>query len=177
MPALPVLLVAFVCRAHDVQIDIGGPPDSVVVRGMKAPRLMSLEVLGRPIVVRFAPRRGTLAKRDSVTADSLIKAWQTVSLAQSLSHSSLDLSPRLSAPALCHGDDPVRIDYGVGDWGARARLEIFDVAGRRIANLPITAAPQGRGVAWWHPATGPGVYFLRLVRPDAVLTRRIVRVS
>jgi hypothetical protein len=173
---LPVILLAFVCRAHDVQIDVGGPPDSVV-RRVKAPRLMSLEIMGRPIVVRFAPRRGVLAKRDSVTADSLVKMWQSVPIALGTSCSSLDLSPRLSAPALCRGDDPVRIDYGVGEWGARSRLEIFDVAGRRVASLPITTTPQGRGVTWWQPAAGPGVYFLRLIRPDAVLTRRIVRAS
>ena len=174
---LPVLLSSFLCRADDLRINIGATPDSVMVRRGRAPRLMSLEVLGRPIVIRFAPPSSKPAKRDSASADSIVSVFQRVPDVSSTSASSLDSSPRLSAPSVCRGASPVRIDYNVGQWSAASRLEIFDLAGRRVASLPIAAAPQGRGVAWWQPASGPGVYFLRLTRPDGVLTRRIVRLS
>jgi len=174
---LPVLLSSFLCRADDLRINVGATPDSGVVRRGRAPRLMSLEVLGRPIVIRFAPPLNKPAKRDSASVDSIVSVLQRVGAQSSTSASSLDSSPRLSAPSVCRGAGPVRIDYIVGQWSTASRLEIFDLAGRRVASLPIAAAPQGRGVAWWQPVSGPGVYFLRLVRPDAVLTRRIVRLS
>ncbi|MFN8587586.1 MAG: hypothetical protein U0704_07250 [Candidatus Eisenbacteria bacterium] len=66
-----------------------------------------------------------------------------------------------------------------------ARLEVLDLSGRRVATLHDGEAPAGELRAAWngrtdsgggsHPAA-PGVYWARLVTPDGVRTRTIVRV-
>lgn len=173
---LPVLLFSLTCRADDLRLSVA-PPDSAIVRPTMVPRLVTMRVWGRPFVVRFAPHPVRPAKRDSLAADSLARKWQRVQAPNHASPSSLDRSPRLLAPRVCRGSAPVRIEYGVGEWGHASRLEVFDVGGRRVAELPVATTSPGRGVAWWQPAAGPGVYFVRLARPDAVLTRRIVRLS
>jgi len=61
-----------------------------------------------------------------------------------------------------------------------ARLEVFDLAGRRLATLADGAFPAGtRAVRWDLRGAGgarvrPGLVFARLTTPDGVRTRRLV---
>ena len=62
------------------------------------------------------------------------------------------------------------------------RLEVFDVAGRRVRNLIQESLPPGRYGATWTgdddagKRVGAGVYFIRLQRSDVSLVRRVVLV-
>ncbi len=65
--------------------------------------------------------------------------------------------------------------------GGRARLDIFDVAGRRVRGLLDAVLPAGsREVVWrgddcaGNPAP-PGVYFVRLAVDGGNITRKVVR--
>lgn len=64
---------------------------------------------------------------------------------------------------------------------ADARLEIFDIQGRRTAVLAEGVRPAGRHELVWDGRDGdrraePGLYFVRLVVADRVLSRRFVRI-
>ena len=60
----------------------------------------------------------------------------------------------------------------------KARLEVFDAAGRRVATLVDGALPAGPGAALWNGrdasgrAAGPGVYFYRLSAEGEKLTSK-----
>jgi FlgD Ig-like domain len=60
-------------------------------------------------------------------------------------------------------------------------LSIFDVSGRRVAVLADGPADAGEHAATWDGrdaagrSAGAGVYFVRLVTPGRVLTRKLVR--
>ncbi len=84
------------------------------------------------------------------------------------------LQPKIQAP------DPAspgaRIRYFLPQSG-RARLELFDVTGRRVAAL----AQEIQSAGWHEVSLGPdlstGPYFLRLVSGGQAVTRRVVIVS
>jgi catechol 2,3-dioxygenase-like lactoylglutathione lyase family enzyme len=56
----------------------------------------------------------------------------------------------------------------------RARLAVYDAAGREVALLVDGEVPAGRHEAHWNAAAAPGVYFARLDVPGG--TKRIARV-
>lgn len=60
--------------------------------------------------------------------------------------------------------------------GAPARLDVFDLAGRRIATRDVGSLGAGRHVVDLGRAGDyrPGVYFLRLSRPDRSLSGRVL---
>jgi subtilisin family serine protease len=63
---------------------------------------------------------------------------------------------------------------------ADVRLEILDLAGRRIRTLLSGITPQGRHEVEWNGQdaaghrAGAGIYFYRLLTPEGVLARRMV---
>jgi hypothetical protein len=79
------------------------------------------------------------------------------------------------------GPKPVRIaaragremEYLLGE-PANVRLDLFDVAGRRVASVDEGSRPAGRHVVRWSPDTPRGVYFLRVKAGEQVVSRRIV---
>ncbi len=59
-----------------------------------------------------------------------------------------------------------------------ARLDVLDVAGRRVATLADGEHAAGEHALAWRPvAVRPGVYFARLATPDGVTVRTVVRVE
>jgi hypothetical protein len=129
--------------------------------------------------------------RDSAAARPLPSGWNFArpedvarriappsrATAQSLAvttRSALDGSARLQVETLHRGAGDVTIAFGVGAYGRESRLEVFDVAGRRVAELAAAVPPPGRGVVSWREREMPGVYFVRLARPDTALMRRVV---
>jgi len=179
MAMLPVLLFSLTCRADDVRLSVT-PPDSAIVRRTKAPRLVTMSFLGRPFVVRFAPHPACPAKRDSLAADSLARKWQRTQAPNIASLSSLDRSPRLLAPQVCRGTAPVRIEYGVGEWGHTSRLEIFDVRGRRVRTVHAGVLEAGAHSRTWDGRTDgfraapAGVYFMVLHTAAGARSQRLV---
>jgi hypothetical protein len=72
--------------------------------------------------------------------------------------------------------DVVRFAVTLPEAGA-ARLEIFDVAGRRVATPLDESLPAGPSeISWSAAALAPGVYHARLCTERASATARIVRV-
>jgi hypothetical protein len=66
--------------------------------------------------------------------------------------------------------------------GAEATLEIYDLAGRRVAILDTFAAGPGGGDVTWHPeataaSVPPGVYLARLLAGGEKAVRRFVLLS
>lgn len=58
------------------------------------------------------------------------------------------------------------------------RLDILDVAGRRVEGLSWALSSQARGEILWDGAGhAPGVYFVRLESPAGTLVRRLVRIE
>ena len=57
-----------------------------------------------------------------------------------------------------------------------ARVEIFDLQGRRLATLADRELPAGATVLPWEGGARHGIYFARLVTPHATRWSRIVRV-
>jgi hypothetical protein len=64
----------------------------------------------------------------------------------------------------------------------RARMTIYDVAGRRVRTIFDGALGPGRHIQWWDgrddrgAMTAPGVYFYRLQAPGFAGSRQLVRV-
>jgi hypothetical protein len=89
----------------------------------------------------------------------------------------LELGPIRPNPAI----ETARIAYGL-PRAAHVRLSILDVSGREVAVLVDETRPAGRYESAWGGATGPsrgsgvapGVYFVRLVTPEATLVRRVL---
>ncbi len=103
-----------------------------------------------------------------------------------VAHSTLDARPPRSPGALAIaavGPNPVRtsatIVVDVPEGGAFARLEVLDLAGRRVRELGRTLA-AGRHVLGWDgrrddgARAAPGVYHLRLAAGGALRTQRLV---
>jgi hypothetical protein len=70
-----------------------------------------------------------------------------------------------------------RVQYGVARAG-RVRLELLDVSGRVEDTLADRVQPPGRYVVSWDGVgprgrASPGLYFVRLVTPDQVTTRKL----
>lgn len=62
----------------------------------------------------------------------------------------------------------------------RARVEVVDASGRRVATLADGEFPSGAQHVRWDAAaggSGPGVYFVRLTSPQGEATRRLVRLA
>jgi hypothetical protein len=57
-----------------------------------------------------------------------------------------------------------------------ARVEIFDLQGRRLATLADRELPAGPTVLSWVTGAPHGIYFARLVTPRVTRWSRIVRV-
>ncbi len=83
-----------------------------------------------------------------------------------------------NAPNPFNPSTSIRFDVPAG--GARVRLQVFDVAGRRVRTLFDENAPAGRQTITWfgnddsgHPVPG-GVYFCRLTAPGFAETRKMV---
>ena len=84
-----------------------------------------------------------------------------------------------SVPNPTSGDS--RVEFTL-ESPASIRLDVFDVAGRRVRNVESGVRPAGENWAGWdgrmdngHEAPS-GVYFFRLQSGSQVLTRRMVRV-
>jgi hypothetical protein len=60
-------------------------------------------------------------------------------------------------------------------WAMPARVEVFDLQGRRLATLADRGFPAGASVLPWAGAVPHGMYFARLVTADAVRWSKIVR--
>ena len=61
-------------------------------------------------------------------------------------------------------------------WAMNARVEVFDLQGRRLATLADRELPAGATVLPWEGAAARGVYFARLVTPGATRWSRIFRI-
>jgi len=90
--------------------------------------------------------------------------------------------PKVYELALEAGPSPgrgaFRIEYAL-PAKARVRLEVFDLAGRRVATLEDGIGAAGPHGATWEPRAqgeGAGVYFLRLRYEGRELVRRVVSV-
>lgn len=76
----------------------------------------------------------------------------------------------------------IRIEFTSPFAGARARVQVLDLAGRRVAGLRDGPAPSGTtGVRWDGRADDgadlpPGVYLLHVEVAGSSFTRRLVRV-
>jgi hypothetical protein len=57
-----------------------------------------------------------------------------------------------------------------------AKVEVFDLQGRRLATLADRELPSGATVLPWESGAPHGIYFARLVTPHATRWSRIVRV-
>lgn len=89
-------------------------------------------------------------------------------------------------PAVSNAPNPFRgstaIAFEAKSPGGRARVHIFDVAGRHVRTLEAEVVP-GRNTLQWDGRdddghrTGPGVYVYRLDTPGASEMRRMVRVE
>jgi hypothetical protein len=80
------------------------------------------------------------------------------------------LHPAWPNPA--HGSAALRFDL---PRAVRVRLEVFDLAGRRLASLVDGPMPAGRHARTWAPRGSPtGVFFCRLRAGDFDVTRRLV---
>ncbi len=89
------------------------------------------------------------------------------------------LASSLGAPLPNPTRAGVRLDAVVGRAGV-VEIAVFDVLGRRVRTLAAGQAPAGRREVEWDgrddagaPAPA-GVYVVRLVAPDAVVTQRLV---
>lgn len=88
------------------------------------------------------------------------------------------LAIRAVAPNPSRGD--ARISWYSPNAGS-GRLEIFDVAGRRVLERELGNIPQGEGVVRWDgrsndgAAVTPGLFLVRLSVGDASATERLLR--
>ncbi|MFI5371879.1 MAG: hypothetical protein ACHQ52_09995, partial [Candidatus Eisenbacteria bacterium] len=78
----------------------------------------------------------------------------------------LDHTPLSNAPALL-----VELPSAMP-----ARVEVFDLQGRRLATLADQELPAGATVLPWDGAAARGIYFARLVTPRVTRWSRIVRI-
>lgn len=109
--------------------------------------------------------------------------WQGVPSGFSITDVPSDRSTTdwLAPPAPNPTQGGIAIRFGLTEE-SRVSLAIYDLAGRRIRVIASGALPAGEHTASWdgrsergEPLAG-GLYFLRLVRGERVLTRPIVRI-
>ncbi len=87
--------------------------------------------------------------------------------------------PWLAAPAPNPAAEVTRLRFGLAR-ATNVRLDVFDVAGRRVATLASGALPAGEQTRSWNlrrsdgAPCDPGLYFVRLRAGDRTLERRIV---
>ena len=84
----------------------------------------------------------------------------------------------LAPPAPNPGLAPMRLSFSLAR-GGNARLSVFDVAGREVAEVARGAFAAGPHSLAWSGASssgklGPGLYFVRLVTANRSVTRRFV---
>ena len=81
------------------------------------------------------------------------------------------------APRVVAGTTHVPVDFALGSSTA-ARLELVDVAGRRISSRAVGALGAGRHTVDLTAAARiePGIYFLRLTQAERTVTARVVAV-
>jgi hypothetical protein len=72
------------------------------------------------------------------------------------------------------GHGPLRIEFSLARE-APVALDVFDLAGRRVASLVQGARPAGRHSIEWAGARAPGLYLVRYRHPGGVATRRVAR--
>jgi uncharacterized membrane protein len=88
----------------------------------------------------------------------------------------------LSAPIPNPSSSALRLEFTLPAAG-NADLSVYDVSGRRVANLLHAELPAGRKSVTWdgHDASGgrvaTGLYFARLITPQGSALRRIIRVK
>jgi len=77
----------------------------------------------------------------------------------------------------------VTIHYGLAPGVGRARLAIYDLRGRVLARLPLTAESRARGTIDWDrrdargAAVAAGVYVVRLESSAPTIARKLVLVD
>jgi hypothetical protein len=71
--------------------------------------------------------------------------------------------------------DVASFSYSLPEAG-RARVDVFDVRGRRIGTVLDREMPMGEGTLEWSPESPPaaGVYFVRIVQHGRAATARVV---
>jgi hypothetical protein len=105
----------------------------------------------------------------------------TVPTTQTSTLSSDDAAPRdfLAAPTPNPFRDLATIHFGLARAG-EARLELFDLAGRRVRTLASGVHGAGAHFATWNGrdqrgnSVGSGVYFVRLTTPKQVFHARVI---
>ncbi len=89
-------------------------------------------------------------------------------------------------PYLTAGPNPfnprVTVEFGIGAAG-KARVDVYDIAGRRVVRLLDDVVPAGQHRVEWQGRDGrgravaSGVYFVRLEDGDGTLSRRVLLVK
>ncbi len=68
----------------------------------------------------------------------------------------------------------VNIEYSV-ERETRVEIDIYDILGRKIANIESTSRPTGDYRAGWDAADFPGgIYFVQASFDDETITKRVV---
>jgi hypothetical protein len=86
----------------------------------------------------------------------------------------------LFAPAIAGRGQPVEVRYSLAASGTPVRLEIFDVAGRRVRLLERGAQAAGHYVLGWDRRNDAGarvvrgLYFVRLSAGDTHRSRKLL---
>ena len=87
-------------------------------------------------------------------------------------------APSLRVAAANPSGNPIRILYGLPVAG-QARVDVYDIRGRRVATLTNSVSPAGWHEMTWsgHDGQGrpvaSGVYLLRLESPDGVVVHKL----
>jgi len=82
-------------------------------------------------------------------------------------------------PNPAHAGERVSIKFSIAKEGM-ARLEVFDLAGRRVTTLQNSFHSEGNYSANWDGKDergipiSPGVYFYRLESADGLLSRKLL---
>jgi len=121
---------------------------------------------------RYAPERQMLAYRLAWPTARGTSYSQPITL---MPETSMTLTLSVSSPA----EDRTRIEY-VLPRTSRVRLDVFDLAGRRLAVLGEGIREPGVHRVEWSPRSDSGVrlasglYAVRLVTDEEVVTRRLI---
>ena len=117
-----------------------------------------------------------------VESESGLRIWYgPVYIEAQLMASALGIVPSLSqnVPNPAHAGERVSIKFSIAKEGM-ARLEVFDLAGRRVTTLQNSFHSEGNYSANWDGKDergipiSPGVYFYRLESADGLLSRKLL---